>query len=93
MQISAIIPPDNIVTGTKSLWLDVPNINLAICGTASPINDIGPQNAVTAAVNIPVLRSINILMVFILPLGLRRTSLQGVMRLEVLSGVKRLLNL
>ena len=50
----AMALPANKVTGNKELWLDVPSINRAMCGTAKPINDTGPQNAVVTAVRIPV---------------------------------------
>ena len=50
----AIQEPASIVTGTSILWLDEPSISLAICGTASPMKEIGPQKAVVVAVSNPV---------------------------------------
>ena len=54
MQSKATAPPLNNVTGNKELWFDVPSNNRATCGTANPMNDTGPQKAVTTAVRIPV---------------------------------------
>ena len=54
LQSKAMALPANNVTGNKELWLEVPNINLAMCGTANPMNDTGPQKAVVTAVRIPV---------------------------------------
>ncbi len=51
--------PQRIVTGSRDLWFELPSMSLAMCGTASPINDIGPQNAVVVAVSTPVARRIN----------------------------------
>ena len=54
---NAIAEPHNAVAGNRILWFDVPRSNLDMCGTASPMNEIGPQNAVVTAVSIPVDRS------------------------------------
>lgn len=51
---SAMAEPHKAVAGSNTLWLDVPNRRRDICGTASPMNDIGPQNAVVTAVSMPV---------------------------------------
>ena len=53
LQSKAMHVPVNIVTGTNILWLDEPSINRAMCGTAKPINEMGPQKAVVVAVNNP----------------------------------------
>ena len=66
LQSIAIHAPLKIVIGTRCLWLDVPSTILATCGTANPIKDTGPQNAVIAAVRIPVQRRIESLALFIL---------------------------
>ena len=47
-------PPESKVTGIKELWLEVPSIRRAKCGTASPIKATGPQKDVVTAVNKPV---------------------------------------
>lgn len=65
LQSNATTLPLKIVTGTNCLWLDVPITNLAICGTANPIKDTGPQKAVADAVNTPVTKSMTILVGFI----------------------------
>jgi len=52
--ISIVILPINMPEGINILWSDVLYISLAMCGTAIPINPIGPQNAVTAPVIMPV---------------------------------------
>ena len=46
--------PVSNVTGNNSLWLEEPSNNRAICGTANPIKEMGPQKAVAVAVRIPV---------------------------------------
>ena len=53
LQSKAIAEPISMVIGNSDLWFDVPNINLAICGTANPINAIGPQKAQVIAVISP----------------------------------------
>lgn len=50
---NAMKAPVSIVTGNRDLWFDVPSNKRAICGTANPIKDIGPQYAVVIAVNNP----------------------------------------
>ncbi len=54
LQSRAIDEPQKSVTGISSLWLSVCRINRAMCGTASPMKDIGPQNAVMIAESKPV---------------------------------------
>ena len=54
LQSKATALPVSKVTGSKELWFDVPNISRAMCGTANPMNDTGPQKAVVTAVRIPV---------------------------------------
>lgn len=46
--------PVSIVVGNSIVWSDVFVSNRAMCGTASPTNDMGPQKAVLAAVSMPV---------------------------------------
>lgn len=55
---SAMTAPQSIVAGSSTVWLDVPVSRRAMCGTASPMNATGPQNAVTTAVSMPVDMSI-----------------------------------
>ena len=50
---NAITAPARAVAGSKTVWLDERNAKRAMCGTTSPWNPIGPQNAVTTAVSIP----------------------------------------
>ena len=50
----AIAAPDIRVAGSNTLWSSELIARRAICGTARPINDTGPQNAVVTAVRIPV---------------------------------------
>mgnify|MGYP006979246566 FL=1 len=54
---NAVTAPHNKVIGNKVLWFDVPNNSRAIWGTARPINEMGPQNAVVDAVSRPVTMS------------------------------------
>ena len=54
---SATIIPILMVAGSSCRWSSVLTIILAMCGTASPINAIGPQNAVAEAVSKPVIKS------------------------------------
>ena len=51
---SATHEPDMIVAGKSIVWFDEPRTKRAICGTANPINEIGPQKAVAVAVSNPV---------------------------------------
>ena len=39
----AMNEPIRIVQGRRDLWSEVPNINRAMCGTANPIKEMGPQ--------------------------------------------------
>ncbi len=50
--------PQSNVAGIRTLWLEVLKINRAMCGTARPINDIGPHIAVHIATRIPLVKSI-----------------------------------
>ena len=50
--------PAKIVTGSSIVWFDEPSSRRAICGTASPMNEMGPQKAVAVAVSSPVQSSI-----------------------------------
>ena len=50
LQNSVMTIPINIDIGTRSLWSLLLNKYLAMCGTESPINEIGPQYAVVMAV-------------------------------------------
>ena len=54
LQTRAMHAPDSMVAGTRTRWSEVPVSRRAICGTARPMKDIGPQNAVTTAVIRPV---------------------------------------
>ena len=47
LQSRAMAPPVSMVTGSRELWLEVPSMRRAMCGTASPMNPTGPQKAVT----------------------------------------------
>lgn len=53
LQSRAMAPPVSMVTGSRELWLEVPSMRRAMCGTASPIKEIGPQKAVVVAVSNP----------------------------------------
>lgn len=57
LQSRAMAPPVSMVTGSRELWLEVPSMRRAMCGTASPIKEIGPQKAVVVAVSNPVATS------------------------------------
>ena len=46
-----MITPSSITAGSNMRWSEVRNNPRAICGTANPINPIGPQNAVIAPVS------------------------------------------
>ena len=54
LQNKARTEPAKITAGNNTFWLVVRNKPLVRCGTARPKNAIGPQNAVIAAVRIPV---------------------------------------
>ena len=51
--------PKRILDGISTLCKDVLKIFLATCGTAKPINAIGPQKAVEAPANIPTEAIVN----------------------------------
>ena len=51
---SSRLAPNSAQAGTVSRWLDVCMIPRARCGTATPMNAIGPQKAVTPPANKPV---------------------------------------
>ena len=46
--------PISTQAGNNCLWSAVRKTIRAMCGTVKPINDIGPQRAVTVAVRMPV---------------------------------------
>ena len=50
-QINIIMAPPMATAGIKILWLEVLNNNLVKCGTANPINAMGPENAVMTPVS------------------------------------------
>ena len=39
LQSRAMAPPVSMVTGSRELWLEVPSMRRAMCGTASPIKE------------------------------------------------------
>lgn len=45
--------PVKAVAGIRTPWREVPTHNRAICGTIRPMNPMGPQKAVAAAVRPP----------------------------------------
>ena len=49
--MSIILAPNKAAAGRINLCSEVFNINLVICGAASPINAIGPAKAVITPVN------------------------------------------
>ena len=51
LQSRAMAPPVSMVTGSRELWLEVPSMRRAMCGTASPIKELGPQVTCTADVD------------------------------------------
>lgn len=57
LQSSARQPPVSKVAGNRVRWSDVPSRRRAMCGTASPMNAMGPQKAVLVAVSNPVQQS------------------------------------
>ena len=61
-QINNTIAPVIAVAGINILWFEVVKISLAICGTANPINAIGPEKAVITPVNKLVITKIIILL-------------------------------
>lgn len=54
LQTSAMMLPERMVAGSRMTWFDVRVMRRAMCGTASPMNATGPQNAVAAAERMPV---------------------------------------
>ena len=54
---SVVTAPQSSVTGSRVLWFEVPSSRRAMCGTASPMNEMGPQKAVVDAVSSPVTMS------------------------------------
>ena len=54
LQVAPTKAPIIIVAGRSMRWVSVLIIMRAMCGTASPIKDIGPQKAVTNAVSMPL---------------------------------------
>ena len=57
VQSSATVAPASMVAGRSRLWLLVLSTNRAMWGTTSPMKLMGPQNAVTPAVRMPVMMS------------------------------------
>ena len=57
LQANARFAPMSIVAGIRTLWYEVPSARRAKCGTASPMNEMGPQKAVVVAVSKPVTNS------------------------------------
>ena len=57
LQINAKFAPMSIVAGIRTRWYEVPSERRAKCGTANPMNDMGPQKAVVVAVRSPVTSS------------------------------------
>ena len=53
-QTSSKDAPHKADAGITMLWLDDLNSPRAMCGTATPINAMGPVNAVVAPANRPV---------------------------------------
>lgn len=60
LQVRATALPVRMVMGMRELWFDVPENSRAMCGTASPMNAMGPQKAVVAAVRMPVDKNIKL---------------------------------
>ena len=52
--------------GINILWFEVLKIIFAICGTANPINAIGPENAVITPVKIAVIKIMYVRVFFML---------------------------
>lgn len=65
-QSTKIIAPNKETAGINTLWLEVLNINLVTCGTAMPINAMGPQKAVITPVNKLVIINIRFLLFLVL---------------------------
>ena len=57
LQSKAMVAPHRIETGMRWRWSAVRKVRRAACGTARPMNEMGPQKAVTMAVSRPVSRS------------------------------------
>ena len=57
LQSSARQPPVSMVAGISMRWLPVRMTMRAMCGTASPRKEMGPQKAVVVAVSRPVQQS------------------------------------
>ena len=64
LQNKATAEPIRIVVGMIIRWSSDLIIILAMCGTISPIKDMGPQNAVTIAVRSPVMTNKRFLITF-----------------------------
>ena len=66
-QNNKIIAPSKIVLQNKVKWLLVWKINFAMCGTANPMNAIGPTKAVIlpAKMLVAIMISIRVLLKFI----------------------------
>ena len=55
LQSRATTLPASMEAGISSLWSDACINSRATCGTARPMNEIGPQKAVTMDVSAPVM--------------------------------------
>ena len=66
LQNKATAEPIRIVVGMIIRWSSDLIIILAMCGTISPIKDMGPQKAVTIAVRSPVMTNKRFLITFML---------------------------
>ena len=53
-------PPQRSVAGMRTLWSAFPAARRATCGTASPRNPTGPQNAVTVPARSTTARNIRL---------------------------------
>ena len=54
LHINAKFAPMSMVAGIRTRWYEVPSDRRAKCGTANPMNEMGPQKAVVVAVSSPV---------------------------------------
>ena len=55
LHAKATTAPIKTVEGNSMRWSDTGISRRAMCGTARPMNETGPQHAVTTAVNKPVM--------------------------------------
>ena len=66
LHTKAMTAPKRIVNGRSTRWLSVFIKRREICGTASPMNETGPQKAVTTDVNTPVITNMELRNRFVL---------------------------